>query len=203
MYLRFMLCVCQRASSTHLIPYIRRSRRDSTMRKMQVPAYWPTVLGVQALEKSGVVCEVTKTMFMPDIEDVSLIGVLEPISMPDMVEDESMDMVIVGKSVVNLLKVVDVCFADYDSDKGRSGKKKGCPKMAVFELEIPQLRRKLNGSPIQPPSVARGQVSGQACVGLCVIKDSQRQEVARSCGDPSRWGGDLETCSLSRQRAVR
>ena len=64
-----------------------------------MPTYCPTVRGVQALEYSGVVCAVKKTMFisfMPIIISCVewLSGVADGILMPliDMVEDIGMSM---------------------------------------------------------------------------------------------------------------
>jgi hypothetical protein len=50
--------------------------KPRTIRKMQVPAYWPRVVGAQLLEKRGVLVLVKKTMFMfmfmlVDMEEVS------------------------------------------------------------------------------------------------------------------------------------
>lgn len=53
------------------------------IKKMQVPAKLPDDEGVQALEKSGVVCVFVKTMFMPiELSEWELELELELMSMP-------------------------------------------------------------------------------------------------------------------------
>jgi len=52
------------------------------MRKMQVPAYWPGVLGCQAREKSGVLVEVKKVIVIEDMGMVDIevaIGMVMPV----------------------------------------------------------------------------------------------------------------------------
>lgn len=55
-----------------------RNSTGRTIRKMQVPAYWPALVGVQALEYRGVIVEVKKTMAMSAIDMV----IPEPIEPP-------------------------------------------------------------------------------------------------------------------------
>lgn len=65
------------------------------IRKMQVPAYWPSLLGVQELAYRGVVAEVKKTMAMSAMDML-----MPPMECPEdmsmspmsMLEDVSMDM---------------------------------------------------------------------------------------------------------------
>ena len=60
------------------------------MRKMQLPAYCPVVLGVQAAEYKGVSVAVKKTIIMPciDIIEPSIEPMAEPVSIviPDIVD---------------------------------------------------------------------------------------------------------------------
>ena len=77
------------------------------MRNMHVPAYWPALLGVQALEYSGVWIEVKNTIA---IELIPINGVEEDMSMappvellidvPDIVGLGAPDMDILDMSIV-------------------------------------------------------------------------------------------------------
>ncbi|KAL7773600.1 hypothetical protein CFE70_003565 [Pyrenophora teres f. teres 0-1] len=44
-----------------------RKRAARTIRNMQVPAYWPVILGCQAREKRGVEVEVKKVIYIWDM----------------------------------------------------------------------------------------------------------------------------------------
>lgn len=50
--------------------------KERAIRKMQVPAYWAVVRGVQGVEKRGVFVEVKKVMAMPLEEDISMLSML-------------------------------------------------------------------------------------------------------------------------------
>jgi hypothetical protein len=74
----------------------RRTRRMTarTIKKIQVPAYWPSDVGVQSSEKRGVLNEVKKVMIISD-----MVMVMEESDIPDMPDmesvavDEAMDIV--------------------------------------------------------------------------------------------------------------
>lgn len=77
-----LLCAHQTASAGKLvrIAIIPRKMAARTIKKMQVPAYWPVVLGDQASEYRGVLMELKKTIIMSPID----IMPMEFMSMPDM-----------------------------------------------------------------------------------------------------------------------
>ena len=81
--------------------------RANTIRKMQVPAYCPVVLGVQSLEKSEVLMALKKTMLMPIEVSVSPpMSILMPdvaAAMPDIVEEAA---------IPAILEVADMSMLD-------------------------------------------------------------------------------------------
>jgi hypothetical protein len=71
-----------------------------TIKKIQVPAYWPSEVGVQSSEKRGVLNEVKKVMIISDMvmvmEESDMPDVPDMPDMPDMESvavDEAMDIV--------------------------------------------------------------------------------------------------------------
>ena len=93
-----------------------------TIRKMQVPAYWPVVLGIQEYEYSGVCREVKYAMTM------SLMSMMVPsdMSMPDIAVEEAEaidDMVIEDMVIVAMPNeaAVDISKPDMPLMVPRSG----------------------------------------------------------------------------------
>lgn len=58
------------AGRLNLTASIARNMTGRMIKNMQVPAYWPALLGVQALEYKGVTVEVKKTMAISAIDMV-------------------------------------------------------------------------------------------------------------------------------------
>lgn len=79
------------------------------MRKMQVPAYWAVDVGVQCVEYRGVVVEVKNVMAMDEEtgEEEE-----EPMSMPDMEEEEAAGEVEVVEAME--VMVVDIDMPDIE-----------------------------------------------------------------------------------------
>lgn len=76
-----------------------------TIKKIQVPAYWPSEVGVQSSEKRGVLNEVKKVMIISD-----MVIVMEESDMPDMPDMESV-AVEEAMGIVMDMDPVDVAVA--------------------------------------------------------------------------------------------
>ena len=108
-----------RAGFTHNLAAINaRKMAARTIRKMQVPVYWPVEVGVQVTEKRGVVAEVKKVIAMLDmpiivsgpVEDVEVGIAMPDIDMPlmlvDVVIDIDMSMAAAWEGFVRAIIVV-------------------------------------------------------------------------------------------------
>lgn len=83
---------------------------DRSIRKMQVPAYFPVESGVQALEKRGVVVEVKKVMA---IVSMPIIDVLECMSMESDVELGIGIPVLEGAIVIWSIDIVSILLTPW------------------------------------------------------------------------------------------
>lgn len=99
-----------------------RTRRITarTIKKMQVPAYWPLDVGVQSSEKRGVLNEVKKVMIISDI--VIVIEEPDMPDMPDMAVEEAVDIamdmvpveVAVAVDIDVVISLISMLVSEYD-----------------------------------------------------------------------------------------
>ena len=88
-----------------------RNSADNVIKKIQVPAYWPALTGVQSLENKGVEVEVKKTIIMSPI-DISIDD--EGESIPGIEVDEAMPFI--ASVIVLIVPDVEVIVGIDDMD---------------------------------------------------------------------------------------